>query len=144
MREFGITLSVSRLALINVTRQWERSLILGSSNYRKNVDEDFFIPSWGHHASNLRSGDRAKAERTQSEGRANPRDANSRPFSIAKIMQNNDITNFFRKKVVIRASFKKKRLSFVTCEVSYLGQISPRLWRKSRNLGEKKDGSSLI
>ena len=67
----------------------------------------------------------AKAERTQSEGRANPRDANSRPFSIAKIMRNNDITNFFRKKVVSRASFKKKRLSFVTCEVSYLGQNLP-------------------
>ena len=61
----------------------------------------------------------------------------SRPFQNAKIMRNNDITNFFWKKVVTRASFKKKRLSFVTCEVSYLGQTSPRLRRKSRNLGEK-------
>ena len=69
MHEFGITLSVSCLALINVARQWERSLILGSSNYRKNVDEDFFIPFWVHLVFNLRSGGRANPKRTQSEGR---------------------------------------------------------------------------
>ena len=50
----------------------------------------------------------AKAERTQSEGRANPewrhsvktnpRLAISRPFSNAKIVRNNDITNFSSKK----------------------------------------------
>ena len=52
---------------------------------------------------------RVEAERTQSEGRANPewrhsvktnpRLATSRPFSNAKIMRNNDMTNFFRKKM---------------------------------------------
>ena len=129
MREFGITLSVSRLALFNVTRQWERSLILGSSNYRKNVDEDSFIPFWVHLVSNLRSGARAKAERTQSEGRAkaewrhsvktNPRLAISRPFSNAKIVRNNDITYFFEQKMSLFPLLKKKRLSLVSKEALF-------------------------
>ena len=125
MHEFGITLSVSCLALINVTRQWERSLILGSSNYRKNVDEDFFIPFWVHLVFNLRSGGRANPEWRHSV-KTNPRLAISRPFSNAKIVRNNDMANFFEQKMSLFPLLKKrgslwrqKRLSFVTGKICF-------------------------
>ena len=50
---------------------------------------------------------RAKAERRHSV-KTNPRLAISRPFSNAKIVRNNDITNFFEQKMSLFPLLKKR------------------------------------
>ena len=73
---------------------------------------------------------RANPERRQSEGRANPewrhsvksnpRLATSRPFSNAKIVRNNDITNFFEQKMSLFPLLKKRGSLWYQKRLSWL------------------------
>ena len=84
-----------------------------------------FIPFWVHLVSNLRSGARAKAERTQSEGRVGALCENESEIGHFPIVfECKDSTELrhgklFRAKKVTFPTFKKKRLSLVSKEALF-------------------------